>query len=61
MVGIQLYRALDVEISLANNFKVTTVFIGMALARSYVMRRAFNWWDNSGREYFKTEYRKANT
>ena len=59
VVGIQLYKFLDVEISLTNNFAVTTVFILMALFRSYFMRRLFNWWDLSGRAYFKAELRKA--
>lgn len=53
LAGLYLYRYLNIEITLGENLAVTTVLVTLALFRSYLLRRLFNWWDISGRSLFR--------
>jgi len=45
-IGAQkvIFPLFDIHISTGDNCKVAALFTIVSLARSYVLRRAFNWW-----------------
>jgi hypothetical protein len=40
----------DIEMTMQENLAIMALFTVSAIARGYVLRRIFNWWDNGRRK-----------
>jgi hypothetical protein len=45
---IIIYPWFNIHVSHTTNFKLTTVFTVISIARGYAVRRGFNWWHARG-------------
>lgn len=41
---IVVFPWFGIDVSLATNIKITAVFTAISFVRQYLLRRAFNWW-----------------
>jgi len=44
IVQALLYASMGIEVTHSQNFVIVTVLTIVSVARSYLLRRAFNWW-----------------